>query len=147
MSQVEIDFIVKDVLQALQFYEQVFEVERVEVGDFVVGENSVIMKIYGTAFHLLDENPNFQLIAPTPETYIPIWFNVTVPHIETVFNKALAAGATAIQPITEMPDMGLKNAMFKDPFGYMWLLHEVLEVVSYEDRARILEKKGFTRLK
>ncbi|TCM67072.1 putative glyoxalase superfamily protein PhnB [Acinetobacter calcoaceticus] len=147
MQNVEIDFIVKDSLQALAFYQQIFAVEPVEVGDFILGQNSVIMKIYDTRFHMLDENLDFNLKAPTTDAYLPFWFNVTVPDIELVYAKALAAGAQGIQAIQEMTDMGIKNAMFKDPFGYVWLLHQVIKEVSYETRAQLLEAKGFTRIK
>lgn len=37
--------------------------------------------------------------------------------------------------------MGVSNAMFKDPFGYMWLLHQMHSVVSHEERVRILEEQ------
>ncbi|MCH7314500.1 VOC family protein [Acinetobacter sp. ANC 3882] len=145
MQNTEIDFIVKDTLAALAFYEQVFEVERIEVGDFVVGQNSVIMSIHGVHFHMLDENPDFQLLAPTQDSYIPIWFNITVTDIEKTLQQAVDAGAVLIQAVQHMPAMGIKNAMFKDPFGYMWLLHQVIEVVDYETRAQLLEQQGFQR--
>lgn len=136
MQSTEIDFIVKDTMVALAFYERVFEVERIEVGDFVVGQNSVIISIHGV---------HFQMLAPTPDSYIPIWFNITVTDIVETLQKAVDAGAVVIQAVQHMPKMGIKNAMFKDPFGYMWLLHQVLEVVDYETRAQLLEQQGFQR--
>ncbi|WP_433847031.1 VOC family protein [Acinetobacter proteolyticus] len=145
MQSTEIDFIVKDTITALAFYERVFEVEKIEVGDFVLGQNCVIMSIHGVHFHMLDENPDFQLLAPTQESYIPIWFNITVTDIEKTLQQAVDVGAAVIQAVQDMPKMGIKNAMFKDPFGYMWLLHQVLEVVDYETRAQLLEQQGFQR--
>ena len=64
---VEIDMVVKDSIQALEFYEKIFEIERVEVTNFDRGENEAIFSLYGARFHLLDENQDFQLIAPTED--------------------------------------------------------------------------------
>ena len=60
MTGVEIDMVVTDSLKALELYEKIFEIERVEVSDFPKGENEVVFTLYGVRFHLLDENPNFQ---------------------------------------------------------------------------------------
>lgn len=76
-----------------------------------------------------------------------MWFNITVEDIHTTFQQALDAGATQIQAVQHLPDMGIQNAIFKDPFGYVWLLHQVLEVVDAETRAHLLEQQGFQRIK
>lgn len=138
---VEIDMVVPDSLQALKLYESIFEIERLEVTDFPRGENEVIFTLYGVRFHMLDENPTFQLIAPKPEDPKTIWFNILVPDIKQTYEKAMNAGCTEIQPITEMPDYGIVNAMFMDPFSYIWMLHEVKKVVSFEERKRLWEEK------
>lgn len=36
---------------------------------------------------------------------------------------------------------GAANALFADPFGYLWMLHQVRREVSFEERSRIMEKK------
>lgn len=61
MTGVEIDMIVTDSKKALELYEKIFDVERVEVTDFPKGENEVIFSLYGVRFHMLDENPEFEL--------------------------------------------------------------------------------------
>ena len=40
-----------------------------------------------------------------------------------------------------MPDYGITNAMFVDSFGYMWMLHQLHEVVSHEERLRLWEEE------
>ncbi len=57
---------VTDSLKALELYEKIFEVERIEVTDFPKGENKVVFSLYGVRFHMLDENLQFQMIAPKP---------------------------------------------------------------------------------
>ena len=125
MKSVEIDFVVSDVMEAIKVYEAIFEVERVDVTDQPKGLNEVIFKIYGVPFHMLDENPDYQLIAPKPDDPKSIWFNIIVPDIAETYAKAMATGCTEIQPITEVPEMKVSNAMFIDPFGHIWMLHQV----------------------
>lgn len=137
---VEIDLVVTDSLKAVKVYEEIFDIKRVEVSDLPKGENEVIFSLYGVHFHMLDENPDFQLIAPTPDDPKTIWFNVTVPDIEATFTKAAELNCTPIQPVTHLPSYGVSNAMFLDPFGYIWMLHQVHREVSHEERIRLWEK-------
>lgn len=141
MIGVEIDLVVTDSLEALECYEELFNIERVEVSQLPKGENEVIFSLYGVHFHLLDENPEFQLIAPTPDDPKTIWFNVTVPDIEATFAKAMGLNCTTIQPITKLPSYGVSKAMFMDPFGYIWMLHQVHTKVSHEERIRLWEER------
>ncbi|WP_027965226.1 VOC family protein [Halalkalibacillus halophilus] len=141
MGAVEIDLVVKDSLKALELYEKIFELERLEVTDFNRGENEVIFSLYGVNFHMLDENPDFHLIAPTTEDPKTLWFNITVPDIQGTHSQAIELGCTEIQPVTEMQDFGVSNAIFLDPFGYVWMLHQVHKEVSFEERQRLWEEK------
>lgn len=140
MRETEIDFIVDDSLEALKLYEKIFEVERIEVTDFQQGMNEVIFSIYDVRFHMLDVNPESGLKAPDPEHPNTIWFNITVPDIESTYRKALDSGCTEVQGVTKITDFGVSNAMFMDPFGYMWMLHQVHREVSLEERMKIWEE-------
>ncbi|NLN41574.1 MAG: VOC family protein [Clostridiales bacterium] len=141
MVGVEIDMVVTDSLKALALYEKIFDIERVEVSNFPKGENEVVFTLYGVRFHMLDENPKFGLIAPDPDKPNTIWFNISVPDIKETFSKAISAGCTEVQPVTEMPDYGVSNAIFVDVFGYQWMLHQIHKEVSYEERIRLWEEK------
>ncbi len=50
-------------------------------------------------------------------------------------------GAKELQPVTELKDYGISNAIFIDPFGYRWSLHQIHKVVSYEERIKMLEEQ------
>ena len=141
MTGAEIDFVVADSLKALELYERIFEVERVEVSNFPKGENEVVFNLYGMFFHMLDENEKFGLKAPTPGETQPVWFNIIVPDINATFAKAAEAGCTPLQQVTEMPDYGVSNAFFSDPFGYLWMLHQVHRDVSHEERLKLWENQ------
>ena len=141
MTGVEIDMVVTDSLKALELYEKIFEVKRIEVTDYPKGTNEAVFTIYDTRFHMLDENPEYQLIAPKPGQPQSVWYNVLVPDIQAVYDKAMAAGCAEIQPGTEMPEMGAANAMFADAFGYVWMLHQIYREVSFEERCKAMEEK------
>ncbi|MNP81199.1 hypothetical protein D3C76_1795010 [compost metagenome] len=68
-----------------------------------------------------------------------------MPDIKDTYQKAMAKGGKEIQPITEMPEMGIANAMFEDPAGYIWMLHQINKTVSHAERTQILEGMGFER--
>ena len=141
MTGVEIDMVVTDSLAALDLYERIFDIERVEVTDFPKGENEVIFSLYGVHFHMLDENQEFGMLAPDPDQHQAISFNVTVPDINETYAKAMNSGCTELQPVTDMPEYGVSNAMFSDPFGYLWMLHQVHKEVSFEERTRLWEEQ------
>lgn len=141
MKAIEMNMVVKDSLEALALYEKIFDVKRIEVNDFVKGQNEVVFSIYEMRIHMLDENPEFQMYAPDKEKSLPIWFNVIVPDIAETYQKALDAGCTSIQPVTEMPEMGIAMAMVLDPFGYAWMIHQIKKEISREERLEILEKE------
>jgi PhnB protein len=141
MTGVEIDLVVADALAALELYEKIFQVERVEVTDFPKGQNEVVFALYGTRFHMLDENPAFSLIAPKPDQPQSVWFNIIVPDIRETFDRAIGAGCQTVQAVTELPEYGVSNAIFADPFGHSWMLHQVHREVSFEERVRLAEEK------
>jgi PhnB protein len=138
---VEIDMVVSDSLRALELYEAIFPIERVEVTAYDRGLNEAVFTLFGTRFHLLDENPEYGLVAPKENEGKPMWLNVLVPDIQSVYAKALQNGCSSIQPVTEMPEMGASNAIFFDPFGFVWMLHQMHRVVSFEERSKYLEEK------
>ena len=139
MTGVEIDMIVSDSLKALVFYEAVFDTRRVEATAYETGLNEAVFTMYGTRFHLLDENPAYQMLAPREGDPKPMWVNVLVPDIRETYGKAMDAGCVPVAPVTELEEMGVINAMFTDPFGYVWMLHQIVREVSFEERCRLME--------
>lgn len=141
MVGVEIDMVVTNSIKALELYEKIFEIERLEMTNFDQGMNEAVFTMYGVRFHLLDENHEYQLVAPKEGDNKPMWVNVLVPDIKATFNKAISSGCTEIQPVTELSEYGISNAVFLDPYGYVWMLHQMHHVVSFEERNKIFEEK------
>lgn len=142
ITGVEIDMVVKDSIKALEVYEKIFDVVRVEVTDVGPHSSEAVFTIYGTRFHLLNENPEFRLHAPQEGQPQPMWMNIAVPDIKKTYDNAIAAGCKEVFGINDMPDFGVKNAMFADPFGYGWMLHQIDKIVSHEERMEILSRNG-----
>jgi uncharacterized glyoxalase superfamily protein PhnB len=126
MANVEIDFVLPDALEAFEVYSKVFGAEAVEKTSLDKGQNEVVFTVFGTRFHMLDENPEAYLVAPKEGQGGFVWFNLTVDNIKEVFDRAEAAGFAAVLPIQELEGRQLKTSMQKDPWGYIWQLHEVV---------------------
>ncbi|MDQ0360109.1 MerR family transcriptional regulator [Breznakia pachnodae] len=137
----EIDFVVKNSLKALELYKKIFEIEVIEATDYPEGKNEAVFTLYGTRFHMLDANPEYGLMAPDPEHPNTIWFNISVEDIKKTHETALANNCMEIQPVTEMMDGAISNSLFVDPFGYMWMLHQIYQVLSFEERIKIIEEE------
>lgn len=55
--------------------------------------------------------------------------------------KALANKCIEMQPVTEMMEGAIQNSLFVDPFGYMWMVHQINQELNFEERTEILEKE------
>lgn len=137
----EIDFVVKNSLKALELYKEIFGIEVVEATDYPEGTNEAVFTLFGTRFHMLDENPEYGLKAPDKDHPNTVWFNIAVEDIEKTHQTALENGCTEIQGITKMMDDAVSNSIFVDPFGYMWMLHKIYKNLSFEERIKILEEE------
>lgn len=124
LQAVEFDFIVNDVKQTKAVYQAIFGLEVIEETNFPVGSNELIFHLAGTRFHLLDANPDYDMQAPTPGEEFPFWFNVSSEDIKAQWEKALAAGCQEMLAPTESSVSGSVTAMFRDPDGYVWMLHD-----------------------
>ena len=133
MLGIEVDLVVKDCQSALEVYEKVFGAIRKSLTSLEPGLNEALFTLWGTNFHLLDANPEYHLMAPQEGITLPVFFNVTVPNLKVVYQKALDEGFQIIQPPKRVADKDIINALVLDPFGYVWVIHE-FEDDAFEDR-------------
>lgn len=141
ITGVELDFVVIDSLKAVEEYQAIFgdALEVIEKTSFNVGMNEVVFNLYGVRFHLLDENHEYELFAPTEDNPNTLWFNISVADIEDTFKKAIDNHATVVQEITRMDEMGISNAMFLDSSNYIWMLNQIHREVSFEEREQFFK--------
>lgn len=108
-----------DAAAAIDFYTGVFEApeifDRQVDADGKVGHAEVL--IGDSPLWIVDEFPEYDIHPPDGPS--PVQLIVYVPDVDAVFARAIAAGATAYHPPTDMP-YGERNGRFDDPFGYRW---------------------------
>ena len=102
--------------QALEFYKQAFGASETYLLD--TGDESVIarLSVEGAEFWIADESPgNF-----SPQTLNggTVRMILITHDPETIFNRAINAGATQVFPIAE--EHGWKLGRIVDPFGHHW---------------------------
>jgi len=64
-----------------------------------------------------------------------------VENSDEIFKRALAAGATAMMPMTDM-FFGSREGRVSDPFGNVWTIATQKEVVSHEEMQRRLSEQA-----
>jgi uncharacterized glyoxalase superfamily protein PhnB len=78
---------------------------------------------------LVDEFPHWKNTSPQTLKGTPVSMFMYVEDVDKVFNQAVAAGATAVMPPTNM-FWGDRFGKLKDPFGHEWALATHIEDVS-----------------
>ncbi len=71
----------------------------------------------GCVFHLHETMRG--ALEPLSAKGVTTVIGLFVDDVHEVFNRAIAAGATEIDPVTDH-DYGYRQGMFKDPFGHVW---------------------------
>ena len=71
----------------------------------------MVFNILGVQFHMLDENKEYGLYAPQNKQN-SMWCNLLFEDIENIFNKCKEKGFSVIQPLTELKEFGVINAMY-----------------------------------
>jgi PhnB protein len=86
-------------------------------------------------FMLADEFPEHGAVTPPPEVTSAVAFYAEYDDIDTVWQRALAAGATERRPLQDTP-LGVRDGQFIDPFGYRWGLTQHLRDMPAEEMSR-----------
>lgn len=73
--------------------------------------------INGAVFHLHETMRG--ALEPQSAKGVTAVIGLFVPDVQEVMNKAIAADATQINPVTDH-DYGYRQGMFQDPFGHYW---------------------------
>lgn len=115
---------VRNSARAVDFYKSAFgatEVFRLEDGGSVVARLSV----EGAEFWLSDESPQHGNFSPQSLGGGSVRMILTVPDPDSVFARALAAGASQVFPVAE--EHGWRIGRLIDPFGHHWEIGRPLE--------------------
>ena len=130
---------VRGASRAMDFYARAFGARELF---HMAGPNDRIshaeMQIGDSVLMLADENPEEG--AKAPETYSggsPASVFLYVPDVDTVFERATAAGAKIQMPPTDM-FWGDRYGKLTDPFGHEWGIATHIEDVSPEETQKRL---------
>jgi PhnB protein len=77
------------------------------------------LEMDGAIFHLHEIVRSFGSLEPKVAKGVTTVIGLFVEDVHTVFKKALAAGATEINPVTDH-EYGYRQGMIQDPFGHYW---------------------------
>jgi PhnB protein len=79
------------------------------------------LEIKGAIFHVHETMRD--ALEPISAKGVTSVIGLFVPNVEDVMQKAISAGATEINPVTDH-DYGYRQGMFKDPFGHYWQIQK-----------------------
>lgn len=81
------------------------------------------LEMNGAIFHLHEVMRTPPALDPAVVKGVTAIIGLFVDDVHDVFNRALAAGATEIDPVTDH-DYGYRQGMIRDPFGHYWQIQK-----------------------
>lgn len=128
--------IIKGAADAIEFYKKAFgatELLRMGQPDGKIGHAEI--KIGDSPIMLADEFPEMKYVGPKTLGGSPVSLMIYVEDVDTVFNRALAAGAETQRPL-ENKFYGDRGGSLIDPFGHVWHIATHVEDVPEEEMHR-----------
>lgn len=123
---------VADARHALEWYAEVFDGvvrgEPIVMPDGRIGHAEI--DIGGATVYLSDEHPALGVVAPQPGRGATVSLHADVPDVDTLTDRAVAAGATLERPPSDNPYGRI--SVIRDPFGHRWMLNTVPEPAAAE---------------
>jgi PhnB protein len=125
--------IVNGAAKALEFYKQAFgatELLRMEMPGGKIGHAEI--KIGDSIIMLADEYPEVDARGPRSIGGTPVSLMLYVESVDTVFNRAVAAGAKTKEPVQDR-FYGDRSGKLEDPFGHVWMIATHKEDLTPEE--------------
>ena len=123
-----------DCAAAIDFYERAFGANetgaRFTAPDGKIGHAEI--GIGGARIFLSDEYPDFGAVSPKSLGGASVALHIQVDDADDVSRRFVAAGGTVLRELSEEPD-GERRGTFLDPFGYRWMVGELVRQVSKDE--------------
>lgn len=116
---------VRNSARAVEFYKSAFGANEVFRLDGEGGSVVARLSVEGAEFWLGEESPEHKNFSPQTLDGGTVRMILTVTDPDAVFARAVAAGATAVHPVSE--DYGWRLGRVVDPFGHHWEICRPLE--------------------
>ncbi len=129
--------VIKGAQKAIDYYKSVFGAQVLGVSYMPDGKSVMHaeLKIGDTKIYLGDEMPEMGALSPQSLGGSPVSLNLYVDDCDTVFNRAVTAGAKPGMPPADM-FWGDRYGKLTDPFGHQWGIATHIEDVSKEEMDR-----------
>ena len=127
---------------AIEFYKKAFgatELFRFPAPDGKIGHAEI--KIGDSPIMLADEYPEMGYKGPQTLGGSPVSLMIYVDDVDTVFNRAVDAGATVKEAVSDK-FYGDRIGTLTDPFGHVWHVSTHKEDVSVEEMERRAKAAG-----
>ncbi len=115
---------IQDGIKDISFYNRAFD--AIELRRFSNEDGSIHvaeLSIDGMLFHLHEEKPAAGQLNPVFCKGTTVLIGLFVSDVDTVMQKAIAAGAVELSPATSY-DYGYRQGQVKDPFGHHWMIEQ-----------------------
>jgi uncharacterized glyoxalase superfamily protein PhnB len=141
--------VVRDTAAAVEYYTKAFSAQVLYRSPSPSGEGEhVHLKMWSSLVQVSNEEPTYRRervegnLLASPETLggSSCVFQVRVPDVDEAFQRAVDHGASPALPPTDM-FWGDRYGWIRDPFGHMWALSTVKEVLTPEQISERL--RGF----
>jgi PhnB protein len=132
---------VRNAAQAIEFYKQAFGAQVLNMSPAPDGKKIMhaTLKIGDSVLMLNDEFPEWGgALGPQLGASTGIVINLYLEDIDTVFQRAVAAGATTKMPPADM-FWGDRYGQLVDPFGHRWALATHIKDMSQEEMHQAME--------
>lgn len=126
----------REAAKAIEFYKKALDAKeklRMPAPDGSIAHAE--LKIGNSVVMLGDENPAMGATAPQTVGGTASGLFIYTANVDKAFAKAIAAGAKAEQPPTDM-FWGDRYAKFSDPFGHKWSMATHVEDLSPKEMAK-----------
>lgn len=125
MSELTPYIAVGDAAAAIAWYVDVLGAEVVHepivMPDGRIGH--VELAVDGARWMMSDEHPELHVEAPAPGRGAAVTLHLTVEDVDAVCARVTAAGVALDRGPQDNPGLG-RVAVFRDPFGHRWFLHQ-----------------------
>ena len=105
--------------QAIEFYKAAFGADELFRIESDTGEVVAQLSVAGAEFWLADESPEHYNFSPETLGGGSVRMVMIVPDPDDAFERAVAAGATAVWPVSDQ-SYGWRVGRVVDPFGHHW---------------------------
>ncbi len=130
---------VKDGSAAILYYQKAFgakEIGRISMPDGTVGHAE--LQIGDSRLMLAEEMPAWGNKSPATLGGSPVGIALYVSDVDTVFQRALDAGATVVEPLKDQ-FYGDRSGTLTDPFGHKWHILTHIEDVTFAEMQKRMD--------